>query len=65
MATQQQSSRGAFYTSGAITLARILMFIAFVCLLIAALGAAAVVKSVDWAPWALGGFASWALAGAV
>jgi hypothetical protein len=63
--TQPQQGTRTFYTSGTITLSRVLMFIAFVCLLIAALGAADVLTSVDWAPWALGGFSAWALAGAV
>jgi hypothetical protein len=61
--TQPQTR--TFYTSGTITLSRVLMFIACVLFVVAALAAGDVLKSVSWAPWALGGFASWALAGAV
>lgn len=63
MTTQQPGTR-TFYST-VWTLSRILMFIACVLFVVAALAAGDVLKSVAWAPWALGGFAAWALAGAV
>ena len=50
------------YTAGPITASRLLMFVACLLFVVAALGAGDVIKAVDWLPWALGGFASVALA---
>lgn len=67
MAAQQPVAQPAErrYVVGAWSLSRIFMFIAGVCLLIAALGAADVVTAVDWLPWVLGGASAMLFAWAV